>query len=1312
MDSQELTSEPLAGGSSAQLEALNSNVVDATVSELPLFIPGGGFVLLASYERFGPDLLLFGEEYSVLVRGYFTREHAPDLYTTDGSSFVSGSDVTRLAGPATPEEFAQAGEIPSETRIVVAESDEAAPLQTLAEVESSEGDNTDVIAAVTDAVNLISLADLDVIERIPKPIEPGPGVWGAFVEVADKIFQLALREGVSSQEAEFRVQQMIREALGEGVLSSDGPLLQEDSIQVGSGTEGNVSLEEEGLNVYEQAVKEWFRFSGEYDELKLVNVDFQPDIVPLRFVGTPNGYVPELAEEQTDSRGDEFIPLLPTVVDFNYDQTQNFEVAESAGTISFTVTRGGRIDLTSTVDFATSDGTATAGEDYTATSGTLTFAPGEITKEVRVSILDDAFDETGETFFLTVSNPSNASILGGSATATIIDDDNTPSLSINDVTTTDESAANATFTATLSAASGQTVTVDYESSNGTATAGADYTITSGTLTFAAGETTQTFTVPVLADTTDESNETATLTLSNASNASINDATGTLTITDDDSAPSLSIDDVATDNENAANATFTVTLSAASGQTVTVDYASSNGTATEGVDYTETSGTLTFAAGETTKTFNVPILADSTDEDNETATLTLSNATNASISDATGILTITDDDGAPAFTIDDVTTDGESAANATFTVTRAGDTTGETTVDFASSDGTATAGADYTETNGTLTFAAGVTTQTFNVAVLADTTDESNETATLTLSNASAGSISDATGILTITDDDNDGDPTVSSFSPADNEYSVTASDNVVITFSEAVFDDGGLIRLFKKQGDIEVTSDVTISGTTVTINPSSDLSENTGYYVKISSGALVDEAGNSFAGLTNEGALNFTTAVFDGLEDGVNLNPTTDLLHVNYKSVSIFTTPLEVGQSITYDPNDGLGNWFYFYEGTSALSGDIGVGLFNFLDAQGTTVVNGIPKPDVGITWVSGGQDDNDGNTATNPQLFRHVNLTTFKANGDERVDWDVGKDSTNTRLVRWEYTSDGFLEGYDLRDDPEFVRAKSDVAFTPEAGNTGFLYLAFANKNSAEHDTPMTYSVAAIVDGVVEGLEYFTTSGLTGLTDENGQFRYLNGDDITFKVGGVVLGTATAEDVVSGKTFLQDIADVDRTDLNDEYLKNMATFLQSLDENHHPDDGIVITDATRMALQGTTLDLRTATEEEVQTLVENIGARYVNEMDAMKHVKDMLVKYTGLQGGDFEEHVSDDITAGIFDYVAMTPDVAASGNWFAIVVGPGSGTIEELMNATSGTSTAFPPGSAWFLAESDDTQYSDDEVVSENYMLLTDLEATNAVAM
>jgi len=306
--------------------------------------------------------------------------------------------------------------------------------------------------------------------------------------------------------------------------------------------------------------------------------------------------------------------------------------------------------------------------------------------------------------------------------------------------------------------------------------------------------------------------------------------------------------------------------------------------------------------------------------------------------------------------------------------------------------------------------------------------------------------------------------------------------------------------------------------------------------------------------------------------------------------------------------------------------------------------------------------------------------------------------------LVRWEYTDDGFLEGFDLRDDPAFVRAKSDVAFTPEAGNTGYFYLAFANKNSAEHDTPMTYSV--VVDGVVEGLEYSTSSGLAGLTDANGRFGHRIGDDITFKVGGVVLGTATPEDVASGKTFLQDIADVDRTDLNDEYLENMATFLQSLDENRNPDDGIVITDATRTLLQEADLDLRTATGEQVQTLVEGIGARYVNEADAMTHVKNMLIKHTGLQEEDFGEHVSDSRSIEIFDYVVGEPGGAAS----QVVLG---GDVTGMfVNATSEISAASTLVNSPFLAESADTLDLDYDVWRESFTLPVDVEAASVAGL
>ena len=197
----------------------------------------------------------------------------------------------------------------------------------------------------------------------------------------------------------------------------------------------------------------------------------------------------------------------------------------------------------------------------------MTIAAGATSATFNVPVLVDTLDEASETATLTYlihRMPPSVMPLAHSRLWMMTQH---LSLSINDVSYTESgSAGNATFTVTLSAASGQDVEVDYASSNGTARAGSDYTAASGTVTILAGNTTQTFNVPVLVDTLDEANETATLTLSNASNATISDATGTLTIVDDDSAPSLSINDVSyTESGSAGNATFTVTLSAASGQ---------------------------------------------------------------------------------------------------------------------------------------------------------------------------------------------------------------------------------------------------------------------------------------------------------------------------------------------------------------------------------------------------------------------------------------------------------------------------------------------------------------------------------------------------------------------------------------------------------------------------------------------------------------------------------------------------------------------------------------------------------------------------
>ena len=444
--------------------------------------------------------------------------------------------------------------------------------------------------------------------------------------------------------------------------------------------------------------------------------------------------------------------------------------------LTFTATLSAASGRQVTVAYAdATTGTATAGTDYTTiTAGTLTFAAGTTSQTFNVSVTGDTTDEVDETVVVTLSGATNATVSAttGTGTGTITDDDG-PTVSVNSpsVTEGDSGSTNLTFTATLSAASVQQVTVAWaEGTGSTATSGTDYTaITGGTLTFTAGTTSQTFNVAVTGDTTDELNETVVVTLSSPTNATIATGTGTGTITDDDG-PTVSIDSpsVTEGDSGSTNLTFTVSLSAASVQQVTVAYADAGtGTATSGTDYTAiTGGTLTFAAGTTSQTFNVSVTGDTTDEANETVVVTLSSPTNATISTANGTGMITNDDGSTVSIDSPSVTEGDSGStNLTFTVTLSAASVQQVTVGYTDAGtGTATAGTDYTAiTAGTLTFATGTTSQTFNVSVTGDTTDEANETIVVTLSSATNATIAAGAGTGTITDDDG---PTVSINSPS------------------------------------------------------------------------------------------------------------------------------------------------------------------------------------------------------------------------------------------------------------------------------------------------------------------------------------------------------------------------------------------------------------------------------------------------------------------------------------------------------------------------------------------------------------------
>ena len=307
-----------------------------------------------------------------------------------------------------------------------------------------------------------------------------------------------------------------------------------------------------------------------------------------------------------------------------------------------------------TVAYSTANGTAKAGKDYVASSGTVTFAAGETSKTVHVDIKGDVLAEANETFKINLSSPTGATIADGTATGTIIDDDRPPTLSIADLSVAEGNGDHAhfMFVVTLDRAADGPVTVAYSTANGTAKAGKDYVASSGTVTFDAGETSKMVHVDIKGDVLAEGNETFKINLSSPTGATIADGTAIGTIIDDDGAaalPALSIADlsVAEGNGDHAHFMFVVTLDKAATGPVTVAYSTANGTATAGSDYVASNGTLTFAAGETSKTVHVDISGDTVFEGNETFAVTLSNASGATLADATAVGTIVNDDSEPA-----------------------------------------------------------------------------------------------------------------------------------------------------------------------------------------------------------------------------------------------------------------------------------------------------------------------------------------------------------------------------------------------------------------------------------------------------------------------------------------------------------------------------------------------------------------------------------------------------------------------------------------------------------------------------------------
>ncbi|WP_288342537.1 Calx-beta domain-containing protein [uncultured Roseivirga sp.] len=641
-----------------------------------------------------------------------------------------------------------------------------------------------------------------------------------------------------------------------------------------------------------------------------------------------------------------------------------------------------------TVNYATSDGTANSASDYTAASGTVSFAVGESSRTVTVSVAGDAIVEDDETVTVTLTNPTGTNIVIGDATGvgTITNDDQA-TVTIADVAV-DEEDGTATVSLVLDKAVDGGLTVDLSTADGTATtADSDYTaLVSSPVTFTgtAGES-KNVNITIGSDAKLEANETFTVSMSNLTPATV--ASGdiditdgaTVTINNDDSAIVTIAD--ASGNEDDGAITLTATLNNPVQGGFTVDVVTADGTAAiVDSDYSPLVGqTLTFVgtAGET-ETFTVTPSADTEVEANETINVSMVSLSATTL--AVGVndeatVTITNDDVA-TLAIDDVTknenADGGATTTYTFTATLTGSIDQAITVDFATSDGTAGV-SDYTAATGTLNFAGtDAETQTFNVTVANDDIVELNETFTVTLSNVQAGgknvTISDATGLGTITNDDA-ASISIDDVSKAENADGGATTDFVfTVTLDKAV--DTGISLSYATNDATATTAD--------------------GDYTS-ASGQL------NFAGTANETEEITVTVANDGLaefDEGFGI--TLSSLQASGRNVTISDN---VGLG-TIENDDTAGFTITETDGTTEITEAGGADSFDVvLDAE--------PLSDVVISITSG--DTGEGTVSASTLTFTTANWNTAQTVTVTGVDDDIidGTQSFNITLAVEDASSD-----------------------------------------------------------------------------------------------------------------------------------------------------------------------------------------------------------------------------------------------------------------------------------------------------------------
>ena len=389
-------------------------------------------------------------------------------------------------------------------------------------------------------------------------------------------------------------------------------------------------------------------------------------------------------------------------------------------------------------------------------SGVLTFAPGETSKVIRYSLVDDGSSEGAETFFANLYTPTGAVIGNAYAAITIGASDGasgTPIVGVRGATV-DEKTGRADFVVFLDKPSTDPVYVNWTTADGTAVATQDYGARAGSAFFAPGDTVRVVSIPILDDTAVEGDEIFTLTLSSPTGATLGQTVGTTRIVANDATnvatPVITIEDVVAD-ETKGYVDVVIRLSAPSAQQVSVNYADQylqNNYTDYNYNY---SGTLVFAPGETAKTVRYAINDDTAAEPAESVYINLTTPVNALIGTPEALLTIAPNDdasGVPNVRINPITVD-ERAGVAIFTVLLDRPSTDAVALSYSTSGVTATAGVDFATVSGVVVFAPGETSQLITVPVLDDASNEPDEFFSLALTAPANAALAQSSAIARI-----------------------------------------------------------------------------------------------------------------------------------------------------------------------------------------------------------------------------------------------------------------------------------------------------------------------------------------------------------------------------------------------------------------------------------------------------------------------------------------------------------------------------------------------------------------------------------